>query len=664
MRHVALLGAAAVALAACRDYSTTPTDRPPAPARDVTAPAAAPVAPVDLGTLGGATAEAVWINDDGYAVGRAQDAAGTLWPVLWHPDGTIDKLPLESVVAVSNTNVVAGIMACVAATWSRAEGVRLGGSLRPNGCSSARAISDDGVVVGSSPSTLCPGCQPGFPCSCPGETVNAFSWRQGSGMQLLPTSPLRNYSAAYGVNSLHWAVGEETRYPGFPQATCWGPGIQLLGPAAPYLQGMSSIAQAVNSRGTVIGVKHPGSLAFRASCATGSPLTDLLPGVLGPYAGFGASAINDRDEIVVRQGNASYLYRADGTLVELGTLGGLVAWASSVNERSQVVGWSTDANGRQRAVRWDVDRPNRPPAVSAGGPYAGTEGSPVAFAGAATDPDGDQLTIAWSFGDGATAPVLAPTHAYADDGAFTATLTATDGRGGSASASVAVTLANAPPAVDAGSDATIYSGDTFTLDGAYTDPGMDDAPWAFTIDWGDGRSQREETPVNAGPVVRSARYLRAGAYTVTLSVVDKDGGRGLDQAGVTVLRLPMPVSVEPASINVRGSGHGMLSVTLLSTDQVDATTVSIGTATLGDGAGIDTPVADRNDGTPRATAMDADGDGRLDLVVGFRRDELIANGDLTEGITRLVFHADLADGRQITGDAAVRAVGKQNGRQK
>ena len=39
---------------------------------------------------------------------------------------------------------------------------------------------------------------------------------------------------------------------------------------------------------------------------------------------------------------------------------------------------------------------NAPPAVNAGGPYSGTEGSPRTLAGTATDPTGDPPAISWS----------------------------------------------------------------------------------------------------------------------------------------------------------------------------------------------------------------------------------------------------------------------------
>ena len=57
-------------------------------------------------------------------------------------------------------------------------------------------------------------------------------------------------------------------------------------------------------------------------------------------------------------------------------------------------------------------------------------GEAVSFAGSTSDPDGDAVSVLWSFGDGATSTQLVPgTHAYTTAGSYTVTLTATDSHG-------------------------------------------------------------------------------------------------------------------------------------------------------------------------------------------------------------------------------------------
>jgi len=62
--------------------------------------------------------------------------------------------------------------------------------------------------------------------------------------------------------------------------------------------------------------------------------------------------------------------------------------------------------------------------------------NPIQFTVLAFDPDGDALTYTWDFGDGTSASGATPSHTYATNGPFVATVTANDGRGGLASASL------------------------------------------------------------------------------------------------------------------------------------------------------------------------------------------------------------------------------------
>src|SRR3954462_15823729 len=62
--------------------------------------------------------------------------------------------------------------------------------------------------------------------------------------------------------------------------------------------------------------------------------------------------------------------------------------------------------------------PNHAPVAVVGGPYESESGS-VSFDGSASsDPDGDALTFAWTFGDGMTSAEAKPSHAYTQDGEF------------------------------------------------------------------------------------------------------------------------------------------------------------------------------------------------------------------------------------------------------
>ncbi|TXS32912.1 carbohydrate-binding protein [Streptomyces sp. adm13(2018)] len=83
----------------------------------------------------------------------------------------------------------------------------------------------------------------------------------------------------------------------------------------------------------------------------------------------------------------------------------------------------------------------------------------VSFSSAGTsDPDGNALSYAWTFGDGATSAAADPSHTYTANGQYTATLKVTDTTGRSATASVLITVGNTAPTVrlDLPADGNVY----------------------------------------------------------------------------------------------------------------------------------------------------------------------------------------------------------------
>jgi len=163
-----------------------------------------------------------------------------------------------------------------------------------------------------------------------------------------------------------------------------------------------------------------------------------------------------------------------------------------------------------------VEANDHAPTASAGAPYAGVEGTSVPFSAAgSSDPDGDALSYAWDFGDGATGTGAAPTHAYADNGAYTALVIVTDPYGAADTAASAVTVDNAPPVITSLTTpaAPLTVGSPATVALTFTDPGSADTH-TLSVDWGDGTTT--SSPKHA--------YAAAGLYTVSVTVQDDDGG--------------------------------------------------------------------------------------------------------------------------------------------
>ncbi len=113
-----------------------------------------------------------------------------------------------------------------------------------------------------------------------------------------------------------------------------------------------------------------------------------------------------------------------------------------------------------------------PVAQMAASPTSGAAPLTVSFsASGSSDPDGDPLTYAWEFGDGATGAGLTSSHVYANSGTYTARLTVSDGRGGSHLRQLTITVGNPPdPIITAPVQGSLYSaGETISFSGTATD---------------------------------------------------------------------------------------------------------------------------------------------------------------------------------------------------
>ena len=150
-------------------------------------------------------------------------------------------------------------------------------------------------------------------------------------------------------------------------------------------------------------------------------------------------------------------------------------------------------------------------------------GQSVTFAGTASDPDGDAVTVLWNFGDGSTSTALSPgAHTYANAGTYTVTFTATDSQGlaDPSPASRIITVAaaaNNPPnatIVQPAGNVTIDAGQAVTFAGIASDPDGDSVTvlWSF----GDGSTSTALSP-------GAHTYANAGTYTVTLTATDSQG---------------------------------------------------------------------------------------------------------------------------------------------
>ncbi len=278
------------------------------------------------------------------------------------------------------------------------------------------------------------------------------------------------------------------------------------------------------------------------------------------------------------------------------------------------------------------------------------EGSPVTLdASQSRDADGDALTYTWTIGSDTIATGAAPTLTFPDDGTKLVTLTVRDSYGAAARQAVTIAVQNAAPVATLGaSTISVVSGGTLQVTGGFTDAGVQDAPWQWALDFGNGTTLADRAAAT-GPIVRSATYLQAGAYTVTFQVTDKDGAIGTaTPLVITVERLAAGGSVSPQEINANATGVANVAFALLSQAGINAATLDVATARIGEVA----PIL-KNKGEWFTESRDVNGDGLADLVVRFDRGELVRAGALANGQSSLVMTGTLRDGRQVKATAEV-----------
>jgi PKD repeat protein len=208
---------------------------------------------------------------------------------------------------------------------------------------------------------------------------------------------------------------------------------------------------------------------------------------------------------------------------------GHFSWTPTPSDAGSYMLTFTTSDGNASAsetITITVNANNHPPVAVAGGPYSGGTGLEIQFNGTgSSDPDGNNLTYAWDFGDGGTALGATPTHAYAFANNYLATLTVTDDGSPSLSdtdvASVSV-LATIPASVTA----KLYGG-AFRIGGGGTQ--------AMGLEI---TASRPPTDIDANTIRLSTTYPGAGTVseiapdpkTATIGDIDNDGVIEMDVA--------------------------------------------------------------------------------------------------------------------------------------
>jgi PKD repeat protein len=143
-----------------------------------------------------------------------------------------------------------------------------------------------------------------------------------------------------------------------------------------------------------------------------------------------------------------------------------------------------------------------------------SEGRLVIFTDTSTDPDGDQLSYRWDFGDGETSTEENPAHTYESNGTYVITFNVTDGEASNQTEQTII-LGNQGASENHPPNAVFtYTLNQTTRTVVFTDQSTDEDndPLSYFWDFGDEQNSTEKNPVHI--------YSEDNTYTVILTISD------------------------------------------------------------------------------------------------------------------------------------------------
>lgn len=239
--------------------------------------------------------------------------------------------------------------------------------------------------------------------------------------------------------------------------------------------------------------------------------------------------------------------------------------------------YTTYAGGGQvRRIRY-TGATNRDPVASAtASPTTGPAPLDVMLnASGSSDPDGDPLSYSWDFGDGSTGSGAIITHRYQTEGTFNATVTVSDGRGGSDTAIVRIDVGNTAPQltiISPTSTKLFRVGEVITLQGSATDAQDGNLPnsslsWEVLLHHNNDHTHPYVPPtignnINfAAPAPEDLNAATGSFLEIRLTATDSNGLSTTIVQNLQPRKVNITLATKPSGLRVTVNGTNMTGPT-------------------------------------------------------------------------------------------------------
>jgi PKD repeat protein len=324
-------------------------------------------------------------------------------------------------------------------------------------------------------------------------------------------------------------------------------GCTVKNTEAPPLTGPSGLALTLSVNAIPDSISQDGgsqsSVKISAIGPDGKPLSGL-PLRLDMFVGSTAQdfgTLSARSVVTNSDGVATAVYTAPPSPVNgvFGSCSGLPGNCVSIVATPTSTNFTTSNPERVliRLVPIGVILPpaNQPSAAFNYSPTAAVVGLPIQFDASASTPGfgATQITsYSWNFGDGSSGTGKNPAHTFGAANSYVVTLTVTNDRSLTASATQTLSVATAPTttgtlptAVFSVSPAAAGVGETIFFNASTSAPGAGHTITSYTWTFGDGTTGSGVTTTHV--------YTVAGSYSVQLKVTDDDG-QAATSAGTSI----------------------------------------------------------------------------------------------------------------------------------